>query len=129
LEQDYRGSIRQKYLHTTLYRQSTYDPVVKYNMQKNVGGYDRLARLVLGPILLIGAAAASGGYVTLASGFVGAAIIWVALLVGVVLLVTGVVQVCPLNRVLGIDTLNKATGDSSSEEPIAESDEGPGRPA
>lgn len=92
-------------------------------MEKNVGGYDRLARLLLGPILLIGAAAASGGYVTLASGFVGAAIIWVALLVGAVLLVTGVVEVCPLNRALGIDTR-----DSSSEDSAAESDSGAGRP-
>ncbi|WP_225333461.1 YgaP family membrane protein [Halomicrobium urmianum] len=72
-------------------------------MEKNVGGYDRIARLVVGPILLLVAVAVLAGVVTV-TGLLGAALIVGALLVGLVLLVTGFTQRCPLNDVLGIDT-------------------------
>lgn len=92
-------------------------------MERNVGGYDRIARLILGPILVIVAAAAFGGYVTVASGFVGAALLWVALLLGAALIVTGTTQKCVLNGLLGFDTFR-----DKSEESTSDSDSGSGRP-
>jgi NhaP-type Na+/H+ or K+/H+ antiporter len=68
-------------------------------MQKNVGGVDRIARLVVGPVVLLVGIAALAGAVPL--GTLGVA---VALLVGAVLTVTGAVQRCPLNALLGVDT-------------------------
>lgn len=68
-------------------------------MQKNVGGMDRKARLVVGPILLIVGLAAVVGALPL--GTVGAI---AALVVGAILAVTGAVQRCPLNTLLGVDT-------------------------
>ncbi|MDS0296323.1 YgaP family membrane protein [Halogeometricum luteum] len=73
-------------------------------MQKNVGGYDRIARLVVGPLLVVFGAAALGGGITVAAGTLGLALAGIALVVGAVLAVTGVAQKCPLNRALGIDT-------------------------
>jgi hypothetical protein len=68
-------------------------------MNKNVGGFDRTARLVVGPLLLFAGIAAFVGALPL--GTVGGA---VALVVGAVLTVTGAVQRCPLHTLLGIDT-------------------------
>jgi NhaP-type Na+/H+ or K+/H+ antiporter len=68
-------------------------------MNKNVGGYDRTARLIVGPILLLVGITALVGAVPL--GTLGSV---VALLVGAILTVTGAVQRCPLNAVFGIDT-------------------------
>ncbi|MUV59239.1 DUF2892 domain-containing protein [Halogeometricum sp. CBA1124] len=73
-------------------------------MQKNVGGYDRIARLVVGPLLIAVGAAAFGGLFTIAAGTLGLVVAGIALLVGAVLLATGITQKCPLNNVLGIDT-------------------------
>jgi hypothetical protein len=92
-------------------------------MEKNVGGYDRKARLVLGPILVVVAVAAFVGLVTLASGFLGAVLIWAALLVGAVFIVTATTQTCPLNSVLGINTYRGE--DDTHEE---DTDAGAGRP-
>lgn len=68
-------------------------------MERNVGGYDRLARLVVGPILLI---VGVGSIAQLLP--VGLPIAAVALLVGAILLATGAVKQCPLNSLFGIDT-------------------------
>jgi uncharacterized membrane protein HdeD (DUF308 family) len=68
-------------------------------MKKNVGGIDRTARLVVGPVLLLVGIAALVGAVPL--GTLGAA---VALVVGAILTVTGAVQRCPLNALFGVDT-------------------------
>ncbi|WP_372912559.1 DUF2892 domain-containing protein [Salinigranum sp.] len=68
-------------------------------MNKNVGGIDRTARLVVGPLLLLAGIAAFVGALPL--GTVGGV---VALVVGAVLTVTGAVQRCPLHTLLGIDT-------------------------
>jgi hypothetical protein len=68
-------------------------------MNKNVGGIDRTARLVVGPLLLLVGIAAFVGVFPL--GTVGGV---VALVVGAVLTVTGAVQRCPLHTLLGIDT-------------------------
>jgi len=94
-------------------------------MQKNVGGYDRIARLILGPALIIVVAAVFGGYLTLASGLLGAAILWIGLLVGAVFVVTGATQKCPINRLLGFNTFR---GDTEEMAPETEADSGAGRP-
>ncbi|MEF8842656.1 MAG: DUF2892 domain-containing protein [Haloarculaceae archaeon] len=73
-------------------------------MKKNVGGLDRKARFVVGPILVIVGLAAFGGVITLGAGTLGLALAAVALLVGVVLATTAVTQKCPLNNVLGMNT-------------------------
>ncbi|ADB63044.1 hypothetical protein Htur_4224 (plasmid) [Haloterrigena turkmenica DSM 5511] len=73
-------------------------------MQKNVGGYDRGARFVFGPLLAIIGIAALGGLISLAAGTVGFALAAIALVVGAVLTITAVTQKCPMNGLLGIDT-------------------------
>ncbi|WP_101294296.1 YgaP family membrane protein [Halegenticoccus soli] len=85
-------------------------------MQKNVGGYDRIARFVVGPILLIVGLAAIGGFVTIAAGTLGAVLVAAALVVGAVLTVTAVTQKCPLNRALGIDTYRGPSATEADEE-------------
>jgi hypothetical protein len=79
-------------------------------MQKNVGGYDRIARLVVGPLLIVVGAAAFGGLFTIAAGTLGLVVAGIALLVGAVLLATGITQKCPLNDALGIDTFRGKAG-------------------
>ena len=77
-------------------------------MEQNVGGYDRIGRLVVGMILLIVGIAgfAVGSAVSLAVGPIPQAVAaGIVLLVGAVLVVTGYLQQCPINRQLGIDTL------------------------
>ncbi len=73
-------------------------------MDKNVGGYDRIARFVAGPILLALGVASLAGMVTLAEGTTGTALGAIAALIGVVFLGTALIQKCPLNSLLGIDT-------------------------
>lgn len=59
-------------------------------MQKNVGGLDRTARIVVGPLLLAAALAAFAGYLA-----VGAVVAAVSLVAGILLIVTGSTQKCP----------------------------------
>lgn len=74
-------------------------------MEPNVGGNDRIARLIVGPILILAGIAGYVGVLALAVGPVPQALASViVLLVGVILLVTGVVAKCPLNGILGINT-------------------------
>lgn len=74
-------------------------------MKKNVGGADRIARLVVGPILILAGIAGYVGVFVLAVGPVPQALASVIVfLVGTILLVTGLVQQCPLNKLLGLDT-------------------------
>ncbi|MGM0605940.1 MAG: YgaP family membrane protein, partial [Halobacteriota archaeon] len=68
-------------------------------MIKNVGGYDRLGRLIVGPILVVVGLAGFGGVVPI--GTVGSVL---ALFVGLVFVATGYLQSCAVNRLLGIDT-------------------------
>jgi len=84
-------------------------------MEKNVGGYDRIARLVLGPILAV---AALGIYfeVFAVAGLLGAALIAAGLLVGTVFVVTGATQVCVLNRALGLDTYRGGASEETNPE-------------
>jgi hypothetical protein len=68
-------------------------------MKKNVGGFDRVWRLVGGAILALIGAAALVGVVSI--GVVPAAVMVV---LGGVFFTTGVVQKCIINRFLGINT-------------------------
>lgn len=68
-------------------------------MDKNVGGIDRTGRFVIGIIAAIAGIAAVTGY-----WGIGATAGGVAILVAVILLVTGTAQKCPINEVAGIDT-------------------------
>lgn len=68
-------------------------------MERNVGGIDRLGRIVIGLLVAIAGIAALADYWA-----VGALIGAVALVVGVILLVTGTTQKCPINEAAGIDT-------------------------
>ncbi|APW96339.1 hypothetical protein CHINAEXTREME_00540 [Halobiforma lacisalsi AJ5] len=68
-------------------------------METNVCSIDRTVRLSLGAVLAAVGIAALGGVLATAP-VVGA----VALVVGVVLLGTGATQLCPVYRLLGINT-------------------------
>jgi hypothetical protein len=68
-------------------------------MERNVGGFDRTARLLAGPLLLLVGVAA---LLELVPG--GVAVGGVALLLGVVFTVTGLTRKCVLNQLLGVDT-------------------------
>jgi len=86
-------------------------------MQKNVGGADRIARLVVGPALILVGIAGYAGLFTLAVGPLPQALTAVVVfLIGTVLLVTGLVQKCPMNGLLGFDTLGQ-TGVEGADEP------------
>lgn len=67
-------------------------------MTKNVGNIDRLIRLVAGIALII-AALVSG-----APLFANPAIMWGAMIVGVVLVATATMRMCPAYRLFGIRT-------------------------
>ena len=85
-------------------------------MEKNVGGYDRTARLVLGPILGTISLAALAGYVSLGFGPLSTGIVAALFgLVAVVLIVTGATQQCVLNRVLGLDSYRPERSTESEE--------------
>ncbi|WP_254767318.1 YgaP family membrane protein [Salinilacihabitans rarus] len=77
-------------------------------MKKNVGGFDRTWRLVVGPVLIVVGVAALAGVVAI--GTVPAA---VALVAGAVVLATGLLRTCVLSRLLGIDTYRGAADESS----------------
>ncbi len=63
-------------------------------MKKNIGNVDRLVRLVIGVVgLLLGL-----------SGVVEGTIKWIALIVGVLMLLTATVRFCPIYPLLGINT-------------------------
>ena len=83
-------------------------------MQKNVGGLDRTARLVVGPVLLLVALAWLLGALALEL-WLGA----VVLLVGAILTVTGLTQKCPANSILGMNTF-RSGGPTGQEEVGAE---------
>lgn len=75
---------------------------VHRDMEQNVGGNDRTARLILGPILAVVGILILVDVVSL-SPLVGGGLV----LVGAILLVTGLTRVCILNRLFGINTREK----------------------
>jgi hypothetical protein len=72
-------------------------------MHENVGTMDRTARFVAGPLLMGLGATALGGRRGRTSGLV-------ALVAGALVLESAVTRVCPLNRLLGLDTRKKHSG-------------------
>lgn len=77
-------------------------------MEQNVGGPDRMVRVLVGFALLVFGGAGYLGIVTLATGPVPQALASaIAILVGLVLFATGVARKCPLNRLLGVNTLRR----------------------
>lgn len=68
-------------------------------MKRNVGGLDRTARIAIGTLGVLAGIIAFAGYLAL-----GTVVAGVALVVGVILLVTGTTQKCPINEAVGIDT-------------------------
>ncbi len=86
-------------------------------MEKNVGGYDRIARFVVGPVLIVVGIAALAGFLTVAAGIVGTVLAVVIALIGGVLLTTAVTQKCPLNRALGLDTFRSPSSESEERQP------------
>lgn len=71
-------------------------------MERNVGSLDSKARIGVGILALVAGGLAVGGYWA-----AGTAVGAVALLVGVVLLVTGTTQKCPVYAGAGFDTVEK----------------------
>ncbi|ELY81902.1 MULTISPECIES: DUF2892 domain-containing protein [Natrinema] len=94
-------------------------------MQTNVGGFDRGARLVVGPLLVIIGIAALGGVVSLTAGTLGLALATIALVAGAVLTTTAVTRKCPMNARFGIDT--SRDGAESSAEPERDENRRAGR--
>jgi uncharacterized membrane protein len=72
-------------------------------MEQNVGGLDRTARLVAGPILAVVGILILLDIVA-TSPLLGGALV----LVGAVFLGTGLTQMCIIHRVLGINTCKRA---------------------
>ncbi len=70
-------------------------------MAKNVGTVDRAIRVIVG-LVLIGAGMA---------GLVSAPWLYIVLLIGVILLLTGIMQRCPAYTLLGFSTLKKRKND------------------
>ncbi|AJF27604.1 MULTISPECIES: DUF2892 domain-containing protein [unclassified Haloarcula] len=68
-------------------------------MKRNIGSSDRLTRIAVGLVLAVAGLATLGGLL----GF-GTTVGAVATLLGVVLVATGLVRMCLLYRLLGIDT-------------------------
>ena len=85
-------------------------------MEKNVGGLDRIARLVLGPALLLLGVAALAGLFTLAAGTTGLVVAGLLLVVGAVLTVTALTQKCPLNSLIGLNTFRSGESHSTTED-------------
>lgn len=87
-------------------------------MEKNVGGTDRTARLVLGPILAaVGVALLAGLLDVGLTGTVGLAVAALVLVAGLIFLVTGTTQKCPANRVAGVNTFEGARARQQPDEP------------
>ena len=59
---------------------------------KNVGTIDKVLRIVIGALLIIGGLMGSGVWM------------WIGLIVGVILLVTGLMGSCPLYSASGLST-------------------------
>ncbi|MFC6942447.1 DUF2892 domain-containing protein [Salinirubellus sp. GCM10025818] len=74
-------------------------------MDKNVGGYDRIGRFVVGAVFLVAGIAGYAGMLRVAVGPVPQALLALMLvLIGAILLATGYIQKCPINSVLGMNT-------------------------
>lgn len=78
---------------------------VSPRMDRNVGGFDRTARLVTGPLLLFIGILSFVGPVELGQwGSLGVIAAGTLLVAGAILTGTGVTQKCPANEIAGLDT-------------------------
>lgn len=85
-------------------------------MEKNVGGMDRIARFVIGPVLIVVGVAAIAGLFSLAAGTTGLVLAALLLIVGAVLTTTALTQKCPLNSLIGLNTFRSSDTRSSSDD-------------
>lgn len=89
-------------------------------MEKNVGRTDRTVRLAVGTLLALVGVLGYAGFVGLAFPGVGQALAAVVIApVGVILLATGVTEVSPIYRVLGVTTRGHEDG-RDDEAPVEE---------
>jgi len=99
-----------------IYLVSMYLTAVKimslYPTDKNVGGWDRLLRLIVGSVLLIASAAAVVGVIGLSPVLIG-----LSAMIGAILTATGLTQKCPLNNLLRMDTYKGRKEPDSTTEP------------
>lgn len=77
------------------------------DIEKNVGGYDRTARAVLGPVLIVVAVVGLAGFLVPSLTTMWIAVFVVALVVGAILAFTAYTQQCIFNQTLGINTLRE----------------------
>lgn len=85
-------------------------------MKKNVGGTDRIARLIIGSVLVLAGISGYIGLLTLAVGPLPQALTSVVVfLVGAILLVTGTVQKCPINGLIGFNTYDQTEAEGADE--------------
>ncbi|APW99911.1 hypothetical protein CHINAEXTREME_19990 [Halobiforma lacisalsi AJ5] len=82
-----------------------------YPAEKNVGGLDRLLRLIVGPVLLVVSVAAAVGVIA-----VSPVLVALGAIVGLILTVTGLTQKCPLNGRLGMNTYRGRTETDTATE-------------
>lgn len=74
-------------------------------MKRNVGGLDRKARLVVGPILVALGVAVAAGYLDVGlTGTIGLVVTALVLVAGAIFLITGTTQKCPANELADVDT-------------------------
>lgn len=74
-------------------------------MNINVGGNDRTARLVLGPLLVLAGLAGYAGLVRVAFGpFPQALTSIILIILGLILVGTGYTRKCPINEAAGRNT-------------------------
>lgn len=76
-------------------------------MERNVGNTDRIVRIGLGALALLGAAVLAGGIVDVGGALGGVVAPLLLGVVGVVLVVTGYTQTCPAYGLLGVRTLRR----------------------
>jgi hypothetical protein len=91
-------------------------------MEKNVGGYERIARIAGGTLLVLYAAMELGGVVdVVGDGTALLALLAGLAVVGSILLVTGTTQQCPINQQVGRNTYRaKGAGEGDAEEDASE---------
>lgn len=77
-------------------------------MEKNVGGFDRKARLVVGPLLVALGVAVTAGYLDIGlTGTISLAVTALVLVAGAIFVITGTTQKCPANELAGVDTYDE----------------------
>lgn len=76
-------------------------------MERNVGSTDRIVRMGVGLLVLVGAAVLASGIVGVSGTVTTVAVPAVLAVVGLVLVVTGYTQSCPAYQLIGMRTLKR----------------------